>query len=455
MAILLIATFGGCSQSSNNATNDGNSNVDETEKVSGAPQEKIKLNFITWSTAGQRTADEAYVKDFNERYPNIEVKAEFVPQDYLSKLNTLIAANTPPDIAFLNEYLVFDWAANGALTDLTPYFEAESNFNPDDYVDGAVYQNEGKIWGVTPGVEIIVLYYNKELFEQANVEPSLDPEHPWNWDQFVDAAKKLTVDTKDKHPWEVGFNDMSIKTYGTIAPTGWLFLLPLLKSNESGFATPDGKELAIDKPEGIKVLQSVGDLINKEKVAPSPAIQQGLPTAAQMLMDKQIAMFIGGTWEMSTFGDAKYDVGIAPLPVFKKPANIIWGAAAVIPKGTKYPKEAFMFLKDYVSPETGLLPSSQGSWMPNMKSWYIDEEKFKKWTDNPYHGEDFMKVVPKIATEIAEVPENITLKNFSQIVEQTIMPQLDRLWTGDDKDASSVVKGLSDKVKQYLQGSWR
>ncbi|MEM3423736.1 MAG: extracellular solute-binding protein [Nitrososphaeria archaeon] len=419
------------------------------------PAEKIELTYMTWAGGGQRTADESAVKKFNELHPNIQVKPVFVPQDYLSKLNTLIAANTPPDVAFLNEYLIHDWAANGALTDLTPFFRNEKKFKVSDFVKGAVYQSQGKIWGVTPGVEVILLYYNKELFKQSGLaEPSKDPKNPWRWEQFVEAAKKLTLDVNGRRPGDPGFNEMAIKTYGTTAPTFWLFILPFLKSNNSGFATVDGKQLAIDKPAGIQVIQAIADLIYKHKVAPSPAVQQGLPSTAQMLMNKQVAMFISGQWEVSTFGDANYDVGIAPIPMFRRPANIIWGAPVVIPKGSKYPKEAFEFMKYYIYPESGIQLSIDGSWMPNMKSWYIDKDKTKLWMDNPRHNEDFKQVVPRIVLEIASVPENVTLKNFDQLVVQTIMPQLDLLWTGKERDASKVVKGLSDKCKQYLQGVW-
>ena len=51
-----------------------------------------------------------------------------------------------------------------------------------------------------------------------------------------------------------------------------------------------------------------------------------MPSSQQMLMDGQLGMYIGGQYEIATFAEAEYgDFGVAPLPVFKKPASMIWG----------------------------------------------------------------------------------------------------------------------------------
>lgn len=464
---LILAILAGCgAQNRNTASSTSQAPTSSEHKEPAAEQsgtqpapadEKVTIKYMTWAGGGQKAADERAVKKFNENHPNIEVKVEFVDEkSYLSKLNTLVAAGSPPDVAFLNEYLVHDWGSKGTIADLTEYFNAEGDvLSPDKFVLGALFESNGKIWGATPGVEVILLYFNKDIYKKNGVEfPSQDPANPWTWEQYVASLKKVTTDLNGKHPEDAGFNSKSIKVFGTMAPTFWLFYLPFLYSNDISLASGDGMKLALDKPESIEVLQSIADLVYKHKVAPTPAAQKGLPTTAQMLANGQLASFIGGQWELSSFGELKYDVGIAPLPMFKRPANISWGASVVIFDKSPHKKEAFQFMKSYIDPEAGIQLSIDASWMPNMKKWYTDPELFKKWTDNERHNADFKSVVPKIASDIAQIPENVTLKNFGPITDQFVTPALDKLWLGQ-MNAGEAVSGLADKVKDKLQGSWK
>ncbi|HEY5587122.1 MAG TPA: sugar ABC transporter substrate-binding protein [Ruminiclostridium sp.] len=453
--LMVLSVFVGCGAPKKDSTGSSTSVTEQDKSQSTSSVEKTTLKYMTWSGGGQKVADEKAVKTFNDQNANIEVKIEFVDEkNYLSKLNTLVAAGSPPDIAFLNEYLVHDWGSKGTITNLTDKFNS-SNLTPDKFVPGALFQSDGKIWGAAPGVEVILLYYNKEIYKKYGVEtPSQDPLNPWTWDQYVESMKKVTTDLNGKHANEAGFNSKAIKVFGGTAPTFWLYYLPFLYSNNASLASPDGMSLALDTPEATHVLQSIADLVYKHKVAPTPAAQKGLPALAQMLANGQLASFVGGQWELSSFGEIKYDVGIAPLPIFKKSSNISWGSSVVIFEKSEHKDEAFKFLQYYIEPESSLQLSIDASWMPNMKEWYSSADLASKWMDNERHSEDFKKVVPKIATEVAQVPENVSLKNFGPIVDQFVTPQLDRLWLGQ-QSAEEAVKGLGDKVKDKMQGYWK
>ncbi|MGJ4851288.1 hypothetical protein ACH6CV_13670, partial [Bacillota bacterium Meth-B3] len=47
-----------------------------------------------------------------------------------------------------------------------------------------------------------------------------------------------------------------------------------------------------------------------------------------------------------------------------------------------------------------------------------------------FYNEDFRTTIPPLITEVAIAGENVKLKDFGPIVDQTIAPILDNLWLG-------------------------
>jgi multiple sugar transport system substrate-binding protein len=88
---------------------------DETRRNAGAPEEQV-----VW---------QAVVDDFHAANPNITVKVEVSDWDsYWTKLNTLIAGGTPPDVFAMDAPLYLDWQSRGALLNLQPYLDANPGF---------------------------------------------------------------------------------------------------------------------------------------------------------------------------------------------------------------------------------------------------------------------------------------------------------------------------------------
>ena len=48
---------------------------------------------------------------------------------------------------------------------------------------------DGKLYGLPNGTQTMVMYYNKKMFDDAGIAY---PKDGWTWDEFSDAAKKLT-----------------------------------------------------------------------------------------------------------------------------------------------------------------------------------------------------------------------------------------------------------------------
>ena len=417
------------------------------------PKEKAVISFLKWGEGSERDLDMDSIAKFNAANPDIEVKGEVIKyDDYLSKINTLIAANSTPDIFYINEYLPVEWGQKGIGTDLRPYYEKNGTTPEDKYVGAALFKSaDNKIWGVASSLATMMVYYNKKLFQDAGIAlPSTDAKASWTWDEMLAAAKKITTDKNGKHADEAGFDTKSIKVYGILAPTFWLHNMTLLYSNGASYATPDGKALGLGSPEAIQVMQGVSDLMNKDHIAPSIAVTKSLPASATMLMNGQLGILPSGTWDDVNFVTENYDVGVAPYPTMKTPVSIAWASCYMMSATSKYPDQAFKYLQ-YVT-DGELNENVLKMNLPNLKSYYSDEGKFTQWSDMNKHSADFLKAVPSIMN-ISITPENVNLKNFGPIVDQTISPEMDKLWLGE-KTAEEMVKILEEKTAGKWQGYW-
>ena len=317
--------------------------------------------------------------------------------------------------------------------DLNELFSAEGIDMKSTFAEGCYYEDsEGHIWSLSNGISTMVLYYNKDLFRENGMEfPSLDPQNPWTWEEFRDAAMKLTTDMNGIHAGEAGFDDSAIQTYGVLAPTHRNQLMSLLYSNGGSYlVTEDGKVtgLGLFSDNSKEVLQSVADMMLVDKCAPTAAMAKSLPSKVQMFKDKQLGMSIDGAWDYINFENEGYDVGVAPLPSFGEPVDVAWGSAYMLSSQSQHPDEAFSFLKDFLDPEIN--PDQIKYMLPNKLELY-EGDKLQSWIDVDFYNDDFRNVVPAIIQTTAFEGENVTVREYAEIVDNTVAPVLDKLWLGE------------------------
>jgi len=152
---------------------------------------------------------------FAQRYPDIEVEVrtwDYTPESFVAKM----AGGTCPD-------LVNTWATEGPMlmdhglardiTDLFERWEGRAEIRP---VILSPFQREGRVYGLPFSAYSISLYYNKRLFREAGlVDAQGRVQPPQTWEEFVDAAVRLT----DPGRSQVGFAVAGAKPFA-----GWHFL---------------------------------------------------------------------------------------------------------------------------------------------------------------------------------------------------------------------------------------
>ncbi len=250
--------------------------------------------------------------DFERENPGIKVKPVYTGtyQESIVKALTAHKSGQPPTTAILLSTDMFTLIDEDAIV---PFNELAAGADDQAWMKSfypafmANSQTAGKTWGIPFQRSTIVLYWNKELFKEAGLDPNKPPA---SWQEMLEYAQKLTR------------RDAAGNTtqYGVQIPSSgfpyWLF---------QGLTTPNGVELMnaagtetyFDKPEVIEALAYWVDLGRKHKVMPTGVIEWG--TTPKDFFEKKIAMMWTTTGNLTNVrNNAKFDFGVAMLPQAKR-----------------------------------------------------------------------------------------------------------------------------------------
>ena len=425
-----------------------------------ADGEKTKVTFYMWAADAEQEFDRAIVAQYEEEHPDIDIEENYIPYaEYLSKINTMAAAGSMPDIFNLPEGNVFEWGEKGALLDLKPLYD-NAGVKPEDVsVDSAIFSTDSQVWSVGYNVTTMCMYYNKDMLMEAGIDlPSTDAASPWSWDEFVENAKKITKDSNGNGPDDEGFDPDSISVYGTMMPTDWVKFIALLHTNGVGILNEAGDALGISTPEGIEVIQAIADLGNTIHCAPSSAMAKGaFSDASAMLMNGQVAMVIDGGWALANYTNEGFDVGVAPIPAFQQAADISWTAGLCMSPNAAENEAAFDFYQYFTnftnSIDAALNQGVSLGGLPQTLEVFDGGENEQKWistyskVDATEMCEAFKNILQADTTVLGD---NVRVKNFPVIVDNTIVPALDSVWLGETTAEEALTSlDLSDSIGGY------
>jgi len=198
-------------------------------------QSNKKISILTWNIADQEALFKEQFEDFKKANPGTEIewldkKGPDLPAFY----ETQLVAGTAPDVIDIQGALWVEWAANGALLDLTPYVQNDpafvKAFNP-DYMSSFVYDRKNYL--VPFYVAKTLLYYNKTMFKEAGLSAP-----PKTFDELLTFSQAMGKGEK------TGFLTLNFD---------WLYW-PLLKMNGVELLTPDYKKPAFNTPATAELL---------------------------------------------------------------------------------------------------------------------------------------------------------------------------------------------------------
>lgn len=270
-----------------------------------AAPKQVTLQYWSWDS-GVKAQNEAIIAKFEAQNPGVKVELTTLETtEYWVKLRLLANQKKLPDVFNMSAGYLEEWAKAGLVKDLTKSIAK-------DFDKGSFYQNaldvgkdiagNGKYSALPYALVTTVLYYNKDMFDKAGVAY---PSSSWTWDDFRNAAKKLTV-VKDGKVQQYGF--WFFGRYSNIE--SWVFA--------NGGSLIDPKTHAY-KPDAkaMEAMRFLTDLVLKDKVAPAKKEMSAF-RYQDVFPQQQAAMWVDGSWfienNRSIAGD-KFKWDIAELPV--------------------------------------------------------------------------------------------------------------------------------------------
>jgi sn-glycerol 3-phosphate transport system substrate-binding protein len=307
-----------------------------------------------------------FATDFNKENPTIKVAPIYAGsyQDTIVKALTANKAGTPPVASVLLSTDTFTLIDEDAIVPIDNFVKTADDkawlagFYKAFLLNGQV---GGKTWGVPFQRSTVVMYWNKELFKEAGLDPNKPPQ---TWAEMTAMAQKLTK------------KDASGKTtqYGVQIPSSgfpyWLFQ-GLTTQNDVILSNEAGTQTKFDDPKVIEALQYWMDLSKKYGVHPGGIVEWG--TTPKDFMEKKAAMIWTTTGNLTNIrSNAKFDFGVAMLPTGKKRGSPTGGGNFYIFKKATPAQQAaaFKFAKWLTQPEraaqwgieTGYVAVSPAAW---------------------------------------------------------------------------------------------
>ncbi|CRK82687.1 ABC transporter substrate-binding protein [Neobacillus massiliamazoniensis] len=332
----------------------GNSEKTASQGKSG---DKV-LRFATWDTGESLKYEQDIAKKFEKANPGVKVQVEAYADGFDDKLAASFGAKNPPDVMYMWNYPDY----YKSLEPLDDYVKKDSSFKTtiDDFYTNILnyHKFNNGTYGFPIGFTTRVIYYNKKLFQEAGIPL---PTSNWTWEQFSDAAKKLSNPEK--------------KQYGFVfAPKNNSYAFQeFVWSNGSSFISPDGKKVDgyMNSAKTQEILKDFKQMIDEK----SAIVASASDKISDNFKSGKIAMIENGIWPLEDFKKAGMDFGTAEIPSFNgQPSKgVIHSAGIAMAKDSKEKDLAWKFIKYYVSADAAKMRKAD---MPVLKS-VASEQNYK------------------------------------------------------------------------------
>ena len=284
--------------------------------------------------------------DFQKDNPNIKVNPVYsgTYQETLVKLITAHKSGNAPVLSCVLSTDMFTLIDDDVIVPYDNFIKSDDDKKWLQSFFPAFMQNSqtgGKTWGAPFQRSTVVLYWNKDLFKEAGLDPD---KAPANWAEQVAFAQKLTkTDGGTTTQWGI-----------QVPSTGFPYWLFQGFSTQAGaiLMNQDGNRTAFDKPEVVEALTYWVDLSRKHKVHPTGIVEWG--TTPRDFFERKIAMMWTTTGNLTNVrNNAKFPFGVAMLPAGKRRGSPTGGGNFHISKSAPQAQQeaAYKFVRWVTEPE--------------------------------------------------------------------------------------------------------
>lgn len=376
LVLVLILLVSGCSESAK-ALQEEKQEAEtkeetKTETKTEEPKEKVKIEF--WYGLGSVAGEtmEELIKEFNASQDKVEVQGVQQPSysDTIQKLQAALAAKKPPAV-FITD-VMGSLADKGILAAMDGFMDERTPL--DDYLE--VFMDPARIDGNTYAFPAYgttqVIYYRKDLLEQASIDPK---EMYSSWQNVYKYSKEL--------------QEKGIVEYGHLPMWGRDNLIDMALSNGGKILSDDKKSVLINTPEWIEAWEMVRKEVFEEKSTLIESGGQGWEywyrTIDNVMSGKAIS-YTGSSGDKGDLDFTKIDSTTQPGFGDNAPHPIAGGVYLGVPEiaSEEQKAAAYEWIAFFTSSDVSARWSQKIGYIPVRKS-AMDVESYKKFIEeNPY-----------------------------------------------------------------------
>jgi ABC-type glycerol-3-phosphate transport system substrate-binding protein len=318
---------------------------------------------VNYSIGVDKPMWETLIAEFTKSNPNITVKYLPTPGDswgdYFDKLATMIAGGNPPDVSRVAIEGTKLIVSRGLATPLDDFMKGDPEI--DEFLRDVsprlleVFRVNGKTYEFPFDWNNMVMYYNIKMFQKEGLQP---PKKDWTKDDFLKLAQQLTKRSASGETEVFGFG-FAVQYFSGTMP--WMF------ANGTNLLSDDWTKSNLKDPRVLEVLQFLQDLVWKYKVSPKPPASHA--DIYSLMAAGKIAMAGGGRWPVLQMTKAGFhDFDIQYFPKWREQITEYGVGGFVILKSTKYPQEAWKWVKFLTSRRALEIMTRVGQSIPSRRS---------------------------------------------------------------------------------------
>lgn len=434
---LLLFVFSLLSACGSSSSSNADSDKSGDSKSGNSKEETIDLSwYYPVNVGGEITkVIDGYAEEFNKEGIEVNGKKVTVKPVYsgnydesMTKVQTAVKNKKSPDLAVLLSVDLFQLKDSIIPLDDMIEKDPEAKKMMDDFFPGFMLnsQAEGKTWSVPFQRSTVLLYYNKDRFKEAGLDPE---KAPVNWDEVVDYGKKLSTDGK----W-------GIELPATISGY-WIYQALALQAGEGNLMSDDGKEVFFNSDAAKEALHYWVDLSKKHKVMPEGVLDWN--TVPTDFIEGKTAMMLSTTGNLTNVkNNADFEFGVAYLPENERAATPTGGGNFYIFKDISEERQlaSMEFIKWIADSERAAKWSIDTGYIATRQSSY-ETTALKEYTDSFPQALTAKQQLENAHKEISVYEQGKVGKILSDAIQAAIDgADVDETLEKAQKDAEALLK---------------
>ncbi len=395
----------------------------EATESSESAADPIEVSFWCNFTGSDGDVLREIVQEFNEsNTDNITVSVDIMDYSTLiTKLPAAVSTGTGPSFMLAGIELINEYANNGMLEDIGDFWDVTGT-NKDNYYENVLAKSyvNGTQYGVPMQYNLQYLYYNKDMFKDAGLDPETPPT---TFAELEEAAKALT--------------DSSKGTYGIALPIDYGYYVQYIWGNGGDVINTSTDENLLVSDENKETLQWLQDLA-KEGVSPSGI---SAAEADTMFQSGQVAMEMSGPWNINALNQLGMNYGITAIPAgsdgaYSAEGGCCWMLTKGADDATK--QAVYEFMAYWLSD-------------PVLKKWST-VNGFPVWSyslleDADIQGNDILSSVSEASTIGRDW--HLGYSYGSQIDSDVMKPMIEKVLSGED--VATSLQSASDTLDSIIK----